>query len=179
MLHRQMAASALAATMLAVAGCGGSSKTAATTAAATSTGSATTGSATTPSTATGPAKTTAEAEFIARGDAICAHLKAQINASPVSKATDFARVLPQVAAYEQAEQAELSKLTPTAALVNDWKHILSDTRKMAEGTVKLAEYVKSHNNSTVPSSLLRPVRIAHENLAHIAKHDGFTQCSAA
>ena len=74
MLHSQLAALALAATTLAVSGCGGSSKTEP--------------AKTTASTTSGTAKTESgapltRAEFIARGEAICAHANAELNSHPI------------------------------------------------------------------------------------------------
>jgi hypothetical protein len=187
MRHTRLVALALAATTLLVAGCGGSSKTdATTTAAVTPPTNTTETTSTAASTTTSPATTATvkvasgtpltRARWISTGDAICAHLFAQIDANPVKSASDFGHVLPQVAIYERTEAAELAKLVPPASKVHDWQQILSNTEREATNTAKLGESAQAGQfNATSPLS--KATEKLEIQVSTIAKHNGFTQCS--
>jgi hypothetical protein len=188
-LQAHLAALALAAITLAASGCGGS-KTAATTAAASSTAPSipTTNSAPTTATSTtttptpvvgvklASGKPLTRAQWLAKGDAICGRLNAQLAATPVKSIQEFTRVLPQAAAYERAELAQLVKLVPPTSKASEWQTFLVNTQQWAENSTRLGQLAQ-----TSPIKLTNPLvtttRKLHERLAHLAGHDGFKECS--
>lgn len=182
MLLTQIAAFALAVTMLAVAGCGGSSKTTSSSKPAkapTSTAAATVSTTITPATIVTVAsgKPLTRAQWIAKGDAICSHMNKQIDASPaVESITDYARVLPQVAVYNKAAAAELSKLVPPASKRSDWNRVVKDIQLVGEYAVRTGEYAQA-NNLTAFRSLLNKGQTFYTQAAAITKRDGFKKCS--
>jgi hypothetical protein len=183
MLLMYLAALALAATVLAASGCGGSSKSGSTSTSA----SAPTTTTTTASTSTTPPATTTtvkvaagkpltHAQWIAKGDAICARLNAELAANTVKSTAEFARVLPVAAADEQAELAQLVKLVPPTSKTKDWQEFLTGTQEWAANSYKLAESSQS-GSFTLKAPLVATTRKIHETLAHLAQHEGFKECS--
>jgi hypothetical protein len=178
MLRTSFAALALA-TTLAAAGCGGSSKTTSTTASTAASPTATQSTATTASTQTtsptpGPALT--RAALIARADAICAHLHAQLATLSTNSRNGFAVVLPRAAAYERAEVAQLSTLTPPASMAEEWQRVLSGAKKFAEGSAKAGEYAQAKNTAAMNKAIGATSKTQQQSLT-IAKRAGFKQCS--
>jgi hypothetical protein len=110
-----LATVALAATALAVGGCGGSSQ---------------------PLT---------RAELTSKADAICKRVSGKLAAKTVTSVQDVARTAPELAAVEQEALNELSKLEPPASIENDWKVFIAGAQKLAENTSKLGEYAKSNS----------------------------------
>lgn len=179
MFYARLAALALAATSLAAIGCGGSSKVGSTNASQAT--ASTTSSATSVASTTGTVKAASGtslgySQWIAKGDAICARLNAQLTASPVKAIQEFARALPQAAAYERIEYAQLAKLVPPPSKAADWQQFLTDTRLWAEDSAKLGEIAQAHKFS-IGMQLVSKSRSLHEQLAKIAKQDGFKTCS--
>jgi hypothetical protein len=172
MLHTQLAALALTAATLAASGCGGSSKTESTTSAASATTPATTAST---KTASGTALT--RAELIAKAEPICARANAELSSTTVRSGSEFARALPQAAAYERAEATELSKLAPPGTMAVDWEQIVAGIRAFAEDTAKVGEYIQS-KNPTAATTLYAAAKKDHEHVAAIFKGDGFKECAA-
>ena len=177
-LHIHLAALALVAVTFAAAGCGGSSKT--TTATAT-TASSTTTPDTTTSTSVAVVKLASgrpltRAQWLARGDAICARLNSQLGANTVKSTKEFARALPVAAAYERAELARLVKLVPPPSMATDWQQFLTSTQQWAENSTKLGESAQG-GHFTLTAPLVITTRNLHEHLAGIAKRDGFKECS--
>lgn len=176
------AALALTAVILTAAGCGGSSKTTSTetSAAATAPTTSTTG-ATTQATATVAAKPASgkpltRAEWISKGDAICAHLNTQLDATPIKTVAEFARVLPQAVLYERAALAQLSTLVPPPSEASNWRHILTNVAEWANDSAKVGVEAQSSNFS-LTSPAMRATRVYHEGFAHLSKRSGFKQCS--
>jgi hypothetical protein len=181
MLLVQFAALALAATTL-VSGCGGSSKTG-----STSTAAANTTTATTASAATTPAPTVttitiatgtplARSVWISKGDAICASANTKLNSTTVRSTQDFARLLPQAAAYDHTEATELSKLVPPTAMASDWVQIVTELQKFSELSAKAGEYARV-NNLSAAKPVTQAGNTAQRQLVAIAKRDGFKVCS--
>jgi hypothetical protein len=154
---------------VAVAGCGGSSRS------APLVRSAPRGSSTTATTAGRRAPLT-RAELIARGDVICGRINAFISANPYRTPQDFPRIAPRLAAYEQAADLDLDKLVPPRSLAADWARILADARFLAVQTAKLGKAVEERGLSAVPPMISATQPIQLQMLA-IAKHDGFKICS--
>jgi hypothetical protein len=113
--HTRLTALALAATALAISGCGSSSK---------------------PLT---------RAELTVKADAICKTVTAKLATKTVKTQQDIARIAPELAGFEQSALAELSKLMPPAELADDWKKFVAGAQMLAENTAKLGEYAKSNN----------------------------------
>jgi hypothetical protein len=182
MLHTQIAALALAATALAVSGCGGSSKTVSTTTAAAvsttaTTSTATTGTATTSTPATTAAgKPLTRTELIAKTDAICARITAKRSSTKFTEAKDYAHLVPPLAAYEQAEAAELIKLTPPASMAGEWKQIASRVQTVANDTATIGHDILTNQDSAGGALLTKTTAILVQMNA-IAKRDGFTSCA--
>ncbi len=186
MLPVYLAALALIATSLVASGCGGSSKTVTTSAAATSTPTTTVSTATTApaTTTTAPVVTVqiaagrplAPAEWKAKAENICGRLNAELNAIKVKSTSELTTVLPQVAAYERIEVAELAKLVPPPSKAGDWQQFLNDTLQWAEDSSKLAGSSKL-GDAISRSPLVETAKKLHEHFAKIVAHDGFKECA--
>jgi hypothetical protein len=111
----RLAAAMLAATTVAVAGCGGSEK---------------------PLT---------QAELVSKANAICKSVTAKFATKSAKSVQDIARVAPELAAFEQKSLSELSKLVPPTNLESDWKQFVAGAELLAENTSKLGEYAKANN----------------------------------
>jgi hypothetical protein len=143
---------------LAIAGCGGSSKSE----------TASTGE-------TGQALT--RTELIAKADTICRRVSVERASMPKIKSRqDYGRVLPRVAAIEQAAVAELGKLAPPAPIVADWRQIVTADRTLAGDTGVFGQYVAS-GNTRGARALLRTAIEVQRPMAVTAKHDGLTDCT--
>ncbi len=184
MLSLQLAAFLFAATMLLAVGCGGSSKSATTTASTADQPTNSTVAASASDTATqatepvklAGGKPLSQKQWIAKGDAICAQLLAELEADPITSLAGFARVMPQAAAYERAEVAQLLKLTPPASKMADWQQFLNDTSQWAADTQKLGELAQVGKFSAT-SPIARATINIQKELTGIAKRDGFHKCS--
>lgn len=185
MLHTRLAALALTAAILGAIGCGGSSKTVSTTTSVATTPTATAANGTTAAGTVPTAAATVKVasgkplthgQWVARGDVICAHTFTQIDANPVTSASDYARVLPQIALYEQAELAELAKLVPPTSKTNDWQEVLTATRQEAQNTAKLGQSAQSGSFSA-SSPLAKATEKLEIQVAAISKRNGFKHCS--
>lgn len=145
--HARLAALALTATALLLAGCGGSSK---------------------PLT---------RAELTTQADAICKRVSAKLASANKQASTeqDIARIAPQLASYEQGALTELSKLTPPAELENDWKIIITGAQTLEENTAKLGEYAKAKNIKGA-QSLIGSSEQTQQRMIATAKRDGLTEC---
>jgi hypothetical protein len=185
MLHTTLAALALLATVP-MAGCGGSSKSGETSTSAattpTTTAAGTTAANTVPvltvTVKVASGRPLSRAQWIARGDAICARLNRELDAISVKVAAELPRVLPQEAAYERAEVAQLATLVPPASSANDWQEFLNATLQWAEGSAKLAEYGR-FGDAITRTPLAATVIAVHEHVLRIAKRNGFKACSGA
>jgi hypothetical protein len=176
----------LATTALAASGCGGSSITTTTTDASTTAAPPTTSTATTTAaTATAPkvavvtlaaGKPLTRAQWIARGEAICARLNAQLAANTVKSTSEFARVLPLAAADERTEFTALVKLVPPPSDAKAWQRFLTDTEQWAENSSKLAQS-ETPGQFTLKVPLVTSTKDLHERLAAIAKRAGFKECA--
>lgn len=109
-----VAAIALTATMLAISGCGSSSK---------------------PLT---------RAELTAKANAICKTVAAKISSKSANTQQEIARVASELASFEQTALTNLSKLVPPAELEGDWKQFIAGAQTLAENTAKLGEYAKAN-----------------------------------
>lgn len=116
------------------------------------------------------------AQLIAKADAVCVQLNAQLAANVVNKANSFAVALPQAAAYEHAESVQLAKLVSPSSMAKDWHSFLAETQRWAQDTAKLGAAARAgHFNPGSP--LVTLATKTHSNLVSIAKRAGFKQCS--
>ncbi len=168
----------LAAIVLAAEGCGSSSKTPSTDASTAATSqAASTASAPKVAMVTLPTgKPLTHARWIAKGEAICAHLNAQLAANSVKSTSEFARALPIAAADERAEFRALVKLVPPPSYSKAWQQFLTDTKQWSENSAKLAQST-TPAQFTMSGALLTATKDLHERLAAIAKHAGFKECA--
>jgi hypothetical protein len=118
--------------------------------------------------------------WLARGDAICGRLNTQLEATKVIDGTtrEFARALPQAAAYEHVALNELEHLVPPRSKAHDWQQFLTYTQYWANGSSSLATAAQS-GHFALKSPLAVATEKAFEARARIAKRDGFKQCSVA
>jgi hypothetical protein len=183
MLRVPLTRSALLMVTIAVAGCGGSSTSASKTTGTTVARQTTTTSlAATAKSETFPAvklisgKPLTHAQWIAKADSICAHLYAQVEANTVRTNSDFARVLPQIAAYEQAALLKLAKIVPPASSTADWQAFLDDIEAGVQGSTKLGAIAQS-GRSIYGLPLLHTVNAEIERRRALARRTGFRYCS--
>jgi hypothetical protein len=187
MLFTHLAALTLTASALVASGCGSSSKsestnastgtTAATTATTTA---ATTPSSTTPSTITSikvaSGKPLTSAQWIVKGDAICARLVTQISGTTARTQQQLAQALTQSAVYERAELARLAKLVPPSTKHQDWQEFLTGLDETAANSITLAGVAQT-NKLNLHSPLVTKAQAIQGHMSIIAKHDGFKHCS--
>lgn len=110
---RRLAAATLAATTMAIAGCGAS------------------------------AKPLTRAELTSKANAICKTVTAKFETKSTNTVQGIARIAPELASFEQTSLSELSKLVPPADLENDWKQFVAGAETLAENLSKLGEYAKA------------------------------------
>jgi hypothetical protein len=192
MSHTQLAALALTAASLALSGCGGSSKTTASTITATTSADSTPATSTTAASTSLPPATTVKvavgtpltrAQLIAKSDAICARVNAEVdkistkvNAPPSVAQREFLEGFPKVARYETTETNELSKLVPAASLAQDWELIISDFHRYVQYADASAHAAEAKDINAI-TPLIQPAEALHAKLNAIAKRDGFKSCS--
>jgi hypothetical protein len=185
-LHSQPAMFALVATILALSGCGSSktesSSTTATAATTTTqpTSTQTTATGTTPTTGTAikvqGGKPLSQAAFVARGDAICRSTNSKLNSTTVKAKQDFARLLPQAAAYELVEAQELSRLAPPPSMAADWNKIVASTQALSKDTAKAGAAAQAGNlKAALP--FISATAATQKQIIVLAKRDGFKVCS--
>lgn len=175
MSYLHFTALALTAGALAVAGCGGSSKGGATTAASGPTQAVSTGAASTATVKLASGKPLSRAEWIVRGDAICAPANKRRAINTVKSSLEIVPVLRRLAVYDKTEATELGQLAPPPSKSGDWRQIVYGLQLLGQYTVKAAEYAPSDPSAVSP--LLAKSNQAYAQLAAIAKRDGFKFCS--
>ncbi|HEY2142002.1 MAG TPA: hypothetical protein VGG98_08080 [Solirubrobacteraceae bacterium] len=116
--------------------------------------------------------------MIARADAICRRLNAELAASkPASQGVhEIARVAPRRAALEQAAVSELSKLMPPAKIAREWQRVVAYRRTLAQELVKAAQFARANDIAAIRSLATSKAR-GHKELNAIAIRAGFTDCA--
>lgn len=180
MSFSKFAAVAVVGTVLAAAGCGGSSSKSGSSTTATSSTTAGGGKGTAP-VSTGEIRvqkgaSLTRAAWIKKGDAICLQTNSRLSTTTAKTAQDFARLLPQAAAYEHTEASELSKLVPPASEQSNWQHMITDLQKFSELSARVAEYAAA-NNFPAATPIAAAGNKAQEDMVAIAKAAGFKSCS--
>jgi hypothetical protein len=168
--RRAFAALALMVGALCLAGCGGTGNTQ-------STSSSLADSTSAIATATATGGSVSKAQLIARADAICDMINAELlSATTRSEATaEIVRVTSKHKAIEQAGVEELSQLTPPAALASDWRSMLASRRKLAEELATLITDAKKHDSVGI-QALAKAKQRERAQLLAIATRDGFNNC---
>lgn len=117
-------------------------------------------------------------QWLRKGDAICARLNSWLATNSVKSTADFAVVLPQAAIHERAELESLVKLVPPAAHRRDWREFLRATQQWAANSETLGRVAQAEGAAfNVNLPLARATKDLHERLAHVAKREGFKECS--
>jgi predicted AAA+ superfamily ATPase len=116
------------------------------------------------------------AQWVIRGDAICARTNAQLTATTAKTLSEFSHKLPEAVAYYQTELAALSKLVPPTSKANDWQEFLTGTLQISQNTAKLAEIAQARQ-ITLHEPELFAVNKIREVITRVAKRDGFKDCS--
>jgi hypothetical protein len=176
MPRTRLAALALAATTVAVAGCGGSTKSSSQTTASSGTPPESVSHTDSVAQSKAPTKQLTRAELIARGDEICARVNARRNAITIRTPADVALLVP-LAAYERTAFDELGNLTPPASMAADWKIIVATAQALAEDTGKAGETAGKTNAQAAAHGPLMAFRQAQQLLSVTAARAGFKDCA--
>jgi hypothetical protein len=178
MLQASLAALALAASALLAFGCGGSSKAAASNAVAAATTTTTAPAAAPPPTtvklATG--KPLTRAKWIAEGDAICAHVNTEVAAITAVSASEYGRLIPQIAAYYSTEAYDLSRLVAPAAMAGDGARIVNGIQLLSEYLHRSAQEFQAGDTRTATKRFRAAVAVQKQPIA-VARRDGFKKCT--
>jgi hypothetical protein len=162
-----------------VAGCGGSSKRTASAGSAAASTPSTTATATISmpnlEIATGTPLT--HAQWIVETNAICAPVDVKLKGVSVKNASEYATVLPQVAAYFSNEASALAKLVPPASMVSDDRQLVDGVQLFSEDLLASGKDFASGNSNT-GFQLLNTAMAVRRQPRAIAKNDGLTKCAA-
>lgn len=168
---KRWVAALIAASMLAAAGCGGSS-------APKPTGTAANRAAT--NTAAAHRRVPGDpsaSRVIAKADAICRRVNGELTAAPPGFAiSQIARSAPRNAALEERAIAELNRIRPPAALARDWRQIIAYRQILAQELLKLVRYAKA-NDARAIQTLAASKKRVHQELSRLAARDGFKDCA--
>jgi hypothetical protein len=128
---------------------------------------------------TSTSKSPADAQLIARADAICKRLSDEIKATLPGKRDsnlELGRNALQHAALERKAASTLGKLTPPPSLAHDWAQILAYSRRLSSGLVTLSRYWKLDEKQGI-SAVAASKNQIHLKLSALASRDGFKDCS--
>jgi len=176
MSRTSIAALALAVVGFAASGCGSSSKQASSsTADASSAQPASSIQGESSHSQTGSSKT--PESFVAQANAICRSANAKRAAYHVTQYSDYARYLPQVAAIENAETAELAKLDPPSSLAGGWRKMLAYNKLISANTLKFAKASGSSDKKEA-RAVLAVAQQAEQKAQAIARRGGLTGCTS-
>lgn len=156
----------LSASSLAIAGCGGSSKTTVHNAAT----SVSTSASTAPASPSSP--------FVAQADAICGRINAEIAAleAKSGSAAEVKRVVPLTISLERKGIVALEKLNPPASLARDWRSMLGYRRALAVMLGELLDAAKKNDGASVKPLAASKKRV-HASLRKTATANGFKDCA--
>jgi hypothetical protein len=170
MSRTPIAALTLATVTLVASGCGGSSKSSSQVASSTQAATTTQTESTTSKASSG------RTQLIAQANAICKSLNIKRNAVHISAVPDYARYLPQVAAWERTAADELERLQPSASLAKDLRKIVEANRLIAANTAKVGQLAAAGKmRATRP--LVEATAPVQQQMITIARRDGFKDCA--
>jgi hypothetical protein len=122
----------------------------------------------------GSTKPLTRSELIARGDAICRRINAQLNA--IRSAKDYARL----GAYEQAAVVEMRRLTPPSSMASDWGQVVSGAQARADATAKIGTYPPEGAFATRKPAVRAAYAAAGTGMQQMvtaARREGFKDCA--
>jgi hypothetical protein len=171
MSSTKLAAVAVATAMLAVQGCGGSSKSSSGTSAGNQAAtSAQTGTAQSAST-TPPLTRVA---LIAKADPICARIQAQRASKVIKTRQDYTRAASVLASIEKRANDELAKLTPPTSLASTWSQMLVGYRTITSDLEQISDAIALKRT---PVNIIRNAEMVKEHIATLARSAGFHDCA--
>jgi hypothetical protein len=118
------------------------------------------------------------AELTKQANTICKKVTVKLQAATkkgVSSVQQIAHLAPELASFEETALVELGKLIPPAELESDWKTFISGAQTLAENTSKLGEYAKA-NNLKGAKPLIKSSTTTQQRMVAIAKRDGLKEC---
>jgi hypothetical protein len=120
----------------------------------------------------------AQAELIAKADAICRRLNVEIATTKPKHlgVHEIARLSPVRANLEQATVKDLSKLTPPASIADNWRQLIGYRRRLAEELAKLGRSAKAHDVAAIKALTSSKLRV-HRQLLIVGRHSGFKACA--
>ncbi len=163
-------------------GCGGSTKPSRTTVALASTTPSTASTASTGIAASAQGEPSAadkpltRAVLVDKADAICARVNERRATLSLGSQAQIAKAMPGLAAFERTAAAELSALTPPAAMDSDWKTIIHGAEALSRETAAYGEYAKT-NNLEAERRLLAAAGKVQARSTRVAHRDGFKACA--
>ncbi len=162
----------LLATVLAMTGCGGSSKDTPTTSAAASAANST------PATTPTVTRDTSPSSMIATAETICRRLNTEVatHSTTIKSLTAIARTADHLAHLEQSALGELAKLKAPATLSHEWQLIIADRQKLANNLIDLSRDAQHKEITKFDSIGASNNTIEHELLA-TGKRAGLNYCS--
>jgi hypothetical protein len=115
-----------------------------------------------------------ETKMMLSADAICARHSivragSEITVSPEGESLNVALSRVRI---EQAALADLSRLTPPAAIAKDWRQFLAGRRALIGGLITLSEGDRAN-----AGTLLEAVNATARSVLATARHAGFGVCS--
>lgn len=116
--------------------------------------------------------------FIARADAICGRVNAEIVAIKThgASAAEVIRVVPHTLSIERRAIDELAGLDPPGSIAGEWQRMLGYRRTLAGELEQLLALAK-RNDGTSVKPLVASKRRAHTALSKTATVAGFKACS--
>lgn len=186
MTHIRLAAFALVAITITIAGCGGGSSNTSSVANGVSSKTSSTATVDSRSSAAqalsdgGYGKALSNSELIAKADAVCTRFNVAAAAArhvTIHTMQDVVNAAQKQAAIERTAVAELSKLTPPATLAHDWEQILSIRRLLIEEFNEIVTYARENNPGGV-DSVLKAGSGVEAQMHTTAKRDGLISCAS-
>jgi hypothetical protein len=117
-------------------------------------------------------------ELIARADLICRRVNEKRASTTLGSRQAYARLLPQIAAYERAAAAEMRTLTPPASMAKSWKRIVAGIQAVADETSILGEYAIANKLAQADAGSVVAVKTMRRTRT-LAGREGFKDCARA
>jgi hypothetical protein len=119
----------------------------------------------------------ARAPVIARADAICQRLNAELAANLPKQVTTqlVAALTPRNAVLEQKAVSELAKLEPPKASAQQWQQVISYRRALAHALTELTTAAKADNQASI-KRLSQYKQDVRGKLLVAGEHVGFSSC---
>lgn len=145
-----LATSALAAVVLAAAGCGSTTK---------------------------PPLT--RAQLTSKANSICRTVTAKLEAASKGESANTPQQLEhlttEVSGFEQKALTELTALVPPPALEAQWQRFVAGAQSLADDTAKVGEYIANKNTAST-KAVISEAQATQKRMVAIAKRNGFKDC---